>query len=191
MKLAPKLAPWQDEHVELFLLDENSVSAAYVEWLHDEQVNRYLESRFAQHNEASVRSFVRSCLDDPKTLFLGIRSLKLGGRHVGNIKLSPIDSRHGLGEIGIMVGDRAAWGIGVGSAAIRLLCGIGKQDLGLRKITAGCYASNVGSERAFLKAGFQIEGLRRNHFVVDGRAEDLTLMCYWPSAETVITSSNR
>lgn len=177
---ASPAAPWQDERVELFLLEEADVGPAYVGWLNDPLVNRFLESRFAVHDEASTRAFVKSCLDDPDVLMLGIRSLALKGRHVGNIKLGPIDRRHGLGEIGILIGDREAWNGGVGSSAIRLLSRLAHKELGLRKLTAGCYTSNSGSQRAFEKAGFIVEARRAEHFVLNGEPEDLVLMALWP-----------
>jgi RimJ/RimL family protein N-acetyltransferase len=109
---------WRNESVELFLLDEADVNASYVAWLNDPLVNRYLESRFSHHDESSTRQFVRGCMESATTLLLGIRSQALG-RHVGNIKLELIDSRHGLGEIGVLIGDKETWNTGLASAAIR------------------------------------------------------------------------
>jgi ribosomal-protein-alanine N-acetyltransferase len=178
MELAPSAA-WRRPSIELFLLTEADVGEDYVRWLNDPQINRYLESRYATHTLQGTREFVRDCLASPNMLFLGIRSSALGGRHVGNIKLGPIDRRHGLGEIGLLLGEPQAWGRSVGSEAIAAICDIADCQLGLRKITAGCYASNVGSEKAFMKAGFEVEGRRRAHFILDGRPEDLVLMARW------------
>jgi ribosomal-protein-alanine N-acetyltransferase len=166
---------WKTDTIECFLLEPDLVTQSYADWLNDPAINRFLESRFIVHDLAGVRQFVEAQLADPNTVFLGIRSLALG-RHVGNIKLSAIDRHHGLGEIGIMIGDRGAWGQGVGADAIRIIVQVAQHELGLRKLTAGCYGSNVGSARAFLKAGFSIEGTRPAHFLLDGRPEDLTLM---------------
>ncbi len=173
---------WRDDSVELFLLEETHVNPSYVAWLNDPLVNRYLESRFAFHDESSTRQFVRGCLASASTLLLGIRSQALG-RHVGNIKLELINSRHGLGEIGVLIGDRKAWNTGLASAAIRILCRIGTQCFGLRKITAGCYGCNIGSQRAFEKAGFIVEGRRRERFLLDGIPEDLVLLAFWPDRD--------
>lgn len=172
-------AAWQDETVSLFLLDEEHVSADYVRWLNDPRVNRFLESRFAVHDEEGTRAFVRHCRADAGTLFFGIRACALDQRHVGNIKLGPIDRHHRLGEIGILVGEPDAWGRGIATHAIARLADIARAQLGLRKLTAGCYASNVGSERAFARAGFEREGVRRAHFLLDGQPEDLVLMARW------------
>lgn len=166
---------WSDGTVTLFVLTEAHASEQYVGWLNDPDIARYLESRFARHDLSSTRSFVSSQHAHPGVLFLGIRSETLGW-HVGNIKLGPIDRQHLTGDIGIMIGDRAAWGQGIASRAIRIICEIAQHELGLRKVTAGCYASNVGSERAFARAGFAIEGRRPAQFLLDDAPEDLILM---------------
>ena len=171
----PASERWRNDRVELFLLEPALVSDDYVAWLNDAAVNRFLESRFARHDGASTRAFVQQALDDPGALFLGIRR-RDDGRHVGNIKLGPIDRRHGLGEIGILVGERSAWGRGIAPAAIECLVNIAREELGLRKLTAGCYASNGGSARAFEKAGFAVEARRPAHFLLDGKPEDLLLL---------------
>ncbi|MGI9341893.1 MAG: GNAT family N-acetyltransferase [Gammaproteobacteria bacterium] len=170
---------WQTEKIELFLLEPQHVGDAYVRWLNDPEINAYLEGRFVTHTVESTREFVRSCLENPATLFLGIRMLEGDAQHVGNIKISPIDRSHGLGEVGVLIGERSAWGKGIGSDAISAISRIAKHQLSLRKLTAGCYESNVGSLKAFEKAGFEIEATRRDHFILDGRPEGLILMCNW------------
>lgn len=166
---------WSSETVELFLLEPGHVTEGYVSWLNDPEVNRYLESRFARHSLESTRSFVTRCLHNEQILFLGIRCPSLSGRHVGNIKLE-IDPRHRLGEIGILIGEKTVYGRGVGTKAITLLSTIACDQLRLRKLTAGCYGSNTGSRRAFEKAGFTVEGVRPEQFLLEDRAEDLILM---------------
>ena len=169
-------AGWKNSVVELFVLESRDVTETYVGWLNDPGVNRYLESRFSVHTIDSTCQFVESCLASSSTLLLGIKSIDLQGAHVGNIKLSQIDRHHGLAEVGILVGDTKAWGKGIASSAISCLMGIARNDLGLRKLTAGCYASNVGSEKAFLKVGFHKAGERKDHFLLDGEPEAMVLM---------------
>ncbi|HEV8444780.1 MAG TPA: GNAT family protein, partial [Steroidobacteraceae bacterium] len=174
---------WRDASVELFPLGVEHATNHYVAWLNDPQVNRFLESRFSTATPESVREFVAGAAASANVLFLGIRALE-PRRHVGNIKLGPIDTRHGLGEIGIMIGDRMAWGRGVASAAIERLAAIARDQLRLRKLTAGCYASNAGSQRAFEKAGFRVEARRAAHFLLDGKTEDLVLMARLLDSDT-------
>jgi [ribosomal protein S5]-alanine N-acetyltransferase len=167
--------PPSSDQVDLFLLTPEHVTDAYVAWLNDPSINQYLESRYAVHTVESVRVFVRSMLDSPDNLLLGIHS-HATGTHVGNIKLGPIDSHHRTAEMGILVGAREAWGRGIGTSAIVLLSDLARERLLLRKVTAGCYASNVGSRRAFEKAGFLVEGIRARQVLLDGCEEDLVVL---------------
>lgn len=174
MQLKPA-THWSDEKVSLFAMTPDRVSDSYVGWLADGEVNQYLESRFADHGRADVETFVLRMIESDRDLLLGIHDVALD-RHVGNIRLGPIDWRHGLGEIGIMIGDRAAWGRGIGAAAIRRLAAIAFNDLDLRKLSAGCYASNVGSRKAFESAGFTVEAIRPAHVIVNGGPDDAVLL---------------
>ena len=45
----------------------------------------------------------------------------------------------------------------------------------MEKLTAGCYSSNVGSERAFLRSGYVSEGRRIGQVAVESGREDLLL----------------
>jgi ribosomal-protein-alanine N-acetyltransferase len=170
----------QGSRIALFLLTPDHVSEEYVSWLNDGAVNQFLECRFQSNTLDSTRAFVADALASRASLFLGIRAHLTAddssGRHVGNIKLSPIDEHHRTGEIGILIGDKAAWGRGVATAAIMLLCDIARSQLALRKVTAGCYAANVGSQRAFEKAGFEVEAVRKQQVLLNGVPEDVVLM---------------
>jgi RimJ/RimL family protein N-acetyltransferase len=75
-----------------------------------------------------------------------------------------------------MLGDRAAWNRGIATAAFSCVAGISRHELGLRRLTAGFYRSNVASQRAFAKAGFHFEAVRPAHFLLDDLAEDFVLM---------------
>ena len=167
---------WQRPALSFFLLEEGDVGPAYVDWLNDPRVNRFLEIRFSPQTLESTRAFVRSCRQSSHSVLWGLRATALGGRHIGNIKLGPIDRQHGLGEIGLMLGEPESWGRGLARTAIDMVCEIGTHELGLRKFTAGCCAGNLGSERAFLAAGFSVEARRPAHLLLDGQPEDLVLL---------------
>lgn len=164
-----------DGEVRLFVLRPEHVGDRYLSWMADPEVQHFLESRFGRHDLASVRDFVATCLADPNVLFLGI-ACGPDGQHVGNIKLGPIDRNHLTGDIGIMIGDRSVHGRGIATAAIRLTAKIAREKLGLAKVTAGAYGSNLGSIRAFEKAGFSIEGRRISQFASGARREDHVLL---------------
>jgi predicted acetyltransferase len=148
---------WSNGTVELFALGPQDATESYVHWLNDPATNRYLESRFTRHTVASARAYVDNCMHSDTTVFLGVRD-------------------HGVGELGILIGEEKARGRGLATQVIKMVTGIARTQLKLRKLSAGCYVSNKGSERAFVAAGFVVEGIRPEHFLLDGRPEDLVLL---------------
>lgn len=75
-------------------------------------------------------------------------------------------------RLGLLIGERGAWGRGHGSEAIRLASDYAFRELGVRKLTAGCYADNVGSATAFRRAGWREEGRRPRWTARSGPTRD-------------------
>ncbi len=149
--------------------------AHYVGWLNDCKVNRYLESRHVTHTIEGVTEFVRSKINDEAVLFVGM-FLNGSDRHIGNIKLEPIERDNARAEVGIMLGDKDSWGKGYATEALKLTVRAGFEHLRLHKLTAGCYGSNIASIKAFQNAGFSIEGVRRSHIRAEDAWEDVILL---------------
>lgn len=148
----------QGNHIFLRRLAPRDAGPAYLRWLRDPAVNAFLEVRFDPPGSVGeLRALIRKTNHDPRTLLLGIFERR-GGRHIGNIKLGPINRRHRTAEIGFLIGEKKEWGKGFASSSIRLVCDHAFQKLGLIKITAGCYLNNRGSQRALRHAGFCREG---------------------------------
>jgi len=147
----------------------------YLGWMNDPQVSRHLESRFNVHSRDDLRDFIRRTLEDFRYVFFAI-CLRESMRHVGNIKLGPIVQPHRLADIGLLIGEVDCWGKGFATEAIRLMSRYGFDQLGLHKLTAGCYSTNMASARAFEKAGFVIEAIRPSHFLQDGVFVDYVML---------------
>lgn len=160
------------ERVVLATLDESASQERYLSWLSDKEVTRYLEVRYAPPSSPeALREYVMNVNNSQGNLLLGIFS-RSENLHVGNIKLGPIDWRHLRAEVGILIGDKAVWGGGFASEAIRLMARYAFETLHLAKLTAGCYAGHAGSAKAFLKAGFSLEATLPSHMVFEGRRVD-------------------
>ncbi|MGL5009410.1 MAG: GNAT family N-acetyltransferase [Paracoccaceae bacterium] len=138
----------------------SDVSDIYVGWLNDREINQFLESRHSPQTRQSCEAFVAGCEKDPLShLFKIVR--KDTGQHIGNIKLGPVNVIHGAGALSLLIGDKASHGNGFATEAILALTEWGFDSLGLHRVEAGCYDANLGSLRAFLKAGYVVEGFFR------------------------------
>jgi ribosomal-protein-alanine N-acetyltransferase len=165
-------SPIMGRRVMLRTLVAPDATAAYLGWLADPEVARFLEVRFNPPGSLpELAAYVDQVHRSPVELLLAICLID-GGAHVGNIKLGPIDRNHGRGDIGFFIGERSQWGKGLASDAIEQLSDHALAQMGLEKVTAGCYASNEGSRRALTRAGFVEEARLPSHWISDGRRED-------------------
>lgn len=160
----------------LKVLTESDVTPDYVAWLNDDQVNRYLDSRFTVHSKESVRSVVRHALESSSEVLMGIFMTEPRSQHVGNIKIYKINLNNATAEIGFLIGKPEFWAKGIATEAIDQLCVWAFQEIGLKKIIAGAHLDNLGSQKALVRAGFNPEATLRSHAVApDGSRTDVIL----------------
>lgn len=165
----------EGERIYLREVRPSDVNENYYRWMNDPEITQYLESRFYPNALESIQDFVKGKLGDRESAFFAI-VLKDSDRHIGNIKIGPVNWIHRIADIGLMIGDKASWGKGYATEAIRLVTEYGFKTLNLHKITASCYASNQGSAKAFVKVGFFEEGVRKSHSFSYGKYEDVILL---------------
>ncbi len=75
-----------------------------------------------------------------------------------------------------MIGEKGCWGKGYGTEVIELILDFAFNKLNLYKVTAGVVADNLGSIKAFQKAGFEIEGRMKSQDFSDGVFRDAVYM---------------
>lgn len=164
------------ERIALRPLTVADVSEAYVAWMNDQTTNRFMETRWRTHSRADVEAFVADKAASTNEHLFGIflnDQGSGGGRHIGNLKIGPIDANHGRGDLSYFIGDPDARGQGLASEAVSLGVRIGFEQLGLHKLTAGIYAQNAESGRVLSKNGFTAEGRRPGHFAFEGGRDDM------------------
>lgn len=160
-------------------VNENDVTEEYYNWLNDKEVNQFLETRYHPQSKANILNFVKKMDGQQNEIFLAICD-KLTHKHIGNIKLGPINWIHRFGDISLLIGDKEYWGKGIATEAIRLMTEFGFNTLNLHKIKAGCYEKNIGSLKAFLKVGFTQEGILKKQWIVNGSFQNSIILgiCY-------------
>ncbi|MGB9075190.1 MAG: GNAT family protein, partial [Terriglobales bacterium] len=97
-------------------------------------------------------------------------------RHVGNVKLGPINWVHRWATFGIMIGDKAFWGKGVGEEVTRLMVEYGFYRLNLHRIGLGVFEEHRPAVRCYQKVGFEIEGCLREQMCQDGKYKNCLSM---------------
>jgi len=171
-------APLVIGDIELKSLDAKNVSKNYASWLNNSEINQYTEARFLKHDCQNVLAFIKSCNVSKNSMLLGIFYM---GEHIGNIK-ADINSHHKTASIGLIIGKKDLQGKGIGSKSIEILCDYIFEKFGVFKINAGLYESNMPSEKAFEKAGFEKEYMKQSHVInTKGERENVIVMVKYAS----------
>ncbi len=164
----------EGKKIYLRILSPEDVSQDYVDWMHDPLVNQYLESKYTAQTVDMVKEFVEAMNSSAHDFLFGI--FLRDGKHVGNIKIGGVNFVHRYAEIGLLIGDRDQWGKGLGREAIELATRYAFEELNLNKVEAGIYANNVGSYKAFIKAGYREVGMFKRHRWSHGKYVDEYIM---------------
>lgn len=151
----------ETERLQLVPLSTSFASYEYVDWMNDSEVNRYLESG-GNYTKEMLEIFLEE-VEKKNMLFWAI-VVKKNQKHIGNIKIDPINRKYMNGEYGILLGDRDSWGKGYAKEASKCVIDYCFSDkVGLRKITLGVVEDNRAAFQLYKKLGFKEEGLLRNH----------------------------
>jgi [ribosomal protein S5]-alanine N-acetyltransferase len=162
-----------ESSVVLRAINPEHVTPEYVSWLNDTETVAHTEARFGKNDLQSTRDYVIRTLESPDALMWRIC---VEPRHVGNIRLSAINRRHRRAAVALMIGSHAHRGQGIGPTAIGLVSAYAFGTLALNKLTAGIYATNPASRRAFEKAGYTVEAVLRQHAFADDEFIDVWQM---------------
>ena len=185
-------------------VEEKDITDKYISWMNDKEINQYMETWHYPHSEENIRGFVRQHFEKRDEPFFAIMlkehsqraqihnssnpSLSASylpsdyekpDRHIGNIKLGPINWIHRYADVSLFIGEKDLQGQGYGSEAIKLISDYALYTLNLHKICAGIYFCNYASRKAFGKAGFIPDGQRRNHVNWKGQYIDVLYYARW------------
>ncbi len=160
----PKFDGLELGRCRLVPFSEAHLSDRYVAWLNDPATVRFSEQRHRSHDRRSCEAYFRDVAASGD-LFIAIEAPELG--HVGNITVS-IDGLNRSADVSIMVGEAAARGRGIATAAwcaiVDWLLGEG----GMRRVTAGTMERNRPMIELLKKSGMTIETIRPRAFLCEG-----------------------
>lgn len=142
------------------------LSEEYLNWLNDLEVSRYLESSGGYELDDLKDYLVK--VDKQHILFWAIID-KATSKHIGNIKIDPINQRHGTAEYGILIGDKNSWGKGLAHEASELVIAYCFETRRLRKISLGVVEENTPAIKLYEKLGFGLEGVYKEHGFYDNK----------------------
>lgn len=142
----------------------------HVDWLNNPQVTRFSEQRHRQHTLMSQVEYLAAIPDGSYIWLLRLREQILD---IGTIT-AYVDENNKVANMGIMIGNTAAWGHGYGAEAWAAVMAWLFRN-GIRKIECGCMEANKAMAKLAAKVGMSPEGMIDNHFLLDGEPQALFL----------------
>ena len=140
-------------------LTEKDATERYCKWLNDPIVNEYLETRKATIED--LKTYINSRKKSINCIFFGI-FLKKNNKHIGNVKLEPIDIVKKTSDFGMMIGEKEYWGKGIGTEVTQLVVNYAFNELNLKKIRLGVIPENMAARRVYEKVGFKITKIEKD-----------------------------
>ena len=145
--------------------------------LNDERVNQYLF--FAPADNSFYEGYFNPLIESTQhaiesgnwaeSLVFVIRDS--AGKYMGMTAVTSVMFLTGNYEVGYQL-PYHAWRQGIATRACQLMVDIGFHQLGAHKISADCYASNVGSYKTLEKCGFVAEGCQKDYYKTEHGFDD-------------------
>ena len=101
------------------------------------------------------------------------RAIVMDGQIVGSISVERMaNENRSVGSIGYMV-LTPFWSQGIGTEAVRQICGIAFRELALERIIGEVFPENLASARVLEKNGFRLEETKVGAVVKGGKVRDV------------------
>ncbi|HOQ99434.1 MAG TPA: GNAT family protein [Anaerolineae bacterium] len=148
----------------------------FVRWFNDPEVRQYL-LMYEPMSRAKEERWFEARLEARDDYLFAIEAQD-GERwvHIGNTGLHRVDWRNRHATLGIALGEKAYWGRGYGSDAVRTMLRFAFDELNLHRVELEVFDYNRRAQRCYEKAGFRLEGTRRQALYHEGRYHDEHLM---------------
>ncbi len=156
----------ETERLILLPLSSKHSTDEYVSWLNDPEVYKYLETG-GDYTMEKLDEFLKE-VEKKNIFFWGIH-LKSNSKHIGNIKIDPVNTKNKLGEYAILMGDRSEWKKGYAKEASIEVIKFCFEVIGLRKITLGVIDDNLSAVQLYYNLGFIKEGEYKKHGIYGGK----------------------
>lgn len=114
----------------------------------------------------STNNWIRNAIEDPSIHAYAIFE---EGVHVGNVILDQVHPELKTARLSIYIGEASTRGRGVGKEALQLALTEAFNCLGILKVWLTVHEQNINAIRAYYRAGFSLEGIHRNEFLLNGR----------------------
>jgi RimJ/RimL family protein N-acetyltransferase len=165
--------------------DYNAIRA----WVNDRETVQYLSARYwMPQSAADTADLLEHATHAGGNGAFFVIADRESGEYLGQIDLISINWKLHFAEMAVVLGRETQRGKGIGGEAIALMLEYVFTVLGLNRVELDVAVGNRRAVRCYEKAGFVLEGTKRQAFMVGGEYHDLLVMAVlkqdWQKART-------
>jgi ribosomal-protein-alanine N-acetyltransferase len=127
----------------------------WLKWNNDKDLQKYMPEPFEVRTIQDENEFLEEATNEDDGIYWTIED-SFTSRPIGIVSVTEISQHHGLGELGIIIGEKEYHGKGIASKVIEGVLDYCKNK-GLRRITAEYEEGNIGLQKALEKNSFILE----------------------------------
>lgn len=135
-----------------------------LEWMHDEEINKFFQYPFANSTAESVEEFIETSFSDVNQHFAIVNEKD---EYLGTISLKNISNQNRCAEYAIVL-RKCAQGSGIAQIATDELVSYAFIQLHLHKIYLNVLSDNQRARKLYEKCGFFLEGVSKDAICKNG-----------------------
>lgn len=150
--LGPKIVV--DSNISLREFQQGDV-LFWHKWNNDKDCQKYMPEPFTVRTILDEEEFFQEAINEEDGIYWTIEDSSTL-TPIGIVSVTEINTHHGLGEFGIIIGQKSYYGKGIASIVISKIldqC----RNIGLRRITAEYEEGNIAMQKALEKNKFILE----------------------------------
>lgn len=157
--------------INLRQLQPKDITKAYVDWLNDPEVNKYLEIRHQTPiTREDVIKFVNNC-NSTKRYHWGIF---YDDQHIGNISCSKVNNIYNWVNISNLIGEKKYWNSNMAKLSLNGAMNY-LFNSHYNRIEAGTYSVHLSGITLLTNLGFKKEGVLKEGAIVNNKYVDILL----------------
>lgn len=163
---------YMDDDFYFRALRASDLAGRWAQWLNDPLVTKFQNKGIYPNTQEAQRKYYERLIDSRTDVVLAIVERQTD-THIGNVGLHQIDPLHRTAVLGIVLGERSAWGRGIGARSWKAITDYGFRVLNLHKICATVIDGNHASLKCATAAGYAVEGRQAQQMYKEGQYRDL------------------
>ena len=140
--------------------DLNLVGDRYLSWLRNEKINKYLIKPNKNISKEEVLDYCTKLIKSQNNIFLSIFEL-FSKKHIGNVRIGPIDFVKKVCNFSIMIGDQSCHGKGYGSEIVESCIDYSFESLNMKKFTLSVDSQNLSAIKIYKKNNMILESIKK------------------------------